>query len=404
MRCRGVVVSRRLGQAGSQKPHSTQVVASSWIGGTDLRLCRWASGSRFSTTPGASTPSGSASAFTRHISSVAFSPHSRSTKGAMFMPVPCSAFSEPSYSSTIRSTRSRHERLVALAVRLLGELRREHEMQVSGRRMTGHAGQEAVLLEQRLDVARGLRHPIGSHADVLDDQRGARRAQAADQAVHPLADRPRELDPLVVACPVLVADQGVALEDLRRLRLERVEAGVVVRAELHEQRRRLRRQLAPLLRRPGHRVAGHDQRRRHHQLDRSCPRRHEIGDRRERRLEALEVEPGDRGARGHRHGLEHGLGDEGERALRSNQQAAEDLHGLVRVEERAQAVAGRVLDAELRADSLAQLGVGADLVADLRQACGQLGLGGGEALGRVGAALSITVPDGSTKVSARTVE
>ena len=36
-------------------------------------------GSRLRTTPGESTPSGSASRFTRHISSVAFAPHSRST-------------------------------------------------------------------------------------------------------------------------------------------------------------------------------------------------------------------------------------------------------------------------------------------------------------------------------------
>ena len=106
MRWRGVVVSQRLGQTGSQKPHSTQPVISSSTGGVVCRSRRWMSGSRLSTTPGLSTPSGSASALTRHMSSVAFAPHSRSTKGAMLRPVPCSAFSEPSYLSTTRSTSS----------------------------------------------------------------------------------------------------------------------------------------------------------------------------------------------------------------------------------------------------------------------------------------------------------
>ena len=83
-------------------------------------------------------------------------------------------------------------------------------------------------------------------------------------------------------------------------------------------------------------------------------------------------------------GVEHGLRDEAERALRAHQQAAEDLHRLVGVEERAQAVAGGVLDLELRPDPLGELLVGADLVADGRQPLGQLGLLAREALGGVG--------------------
>ena len=75
-----------------------------------------------------------------------------------------------------------------------------------------------------------------------------------------------------------------------------------------------------------------------------------------------------------RHGVEHRLGDEAQRALRAHEQAAEDLHRLVGVEERAQPVAGRVLDLELAPDALRQLGVGADLVADRGETVGQLGL------------------------------
>ena len=96
IRWRGVVVRSRLGQTGSQKPHSTQRVAISSMSGIVRRSCRCTSGVRDRITSGASTPLGSASVLIRHISSVACSPHSRTTNGAMLMPVPCSDFSEPS--------------------------------------------------------------------------------------------------------------------------------------------------------------------------------------------------------------------------------------------------------------------------------------------------------------------
>ncbi len=94
------------GHTASQKPHSMHLVTLSSTSGTLLRLRRCTLGSRLSTTPGASTPAGSASRLISHISSVAAAPHSRSTNGAMLMPVPCSAFSEPSYLSTMSATRS----------------------------------------------------------------------------------------------------------------------------------------------------------------------------------------------------------------------------------------------------------------------------------------------------------
>ena len=106
IRWRGVVVRCRLGHTGSQNPHSTQVSATASIGGAVFRLRRCTPASRFRSTPGASTPSGSASALMRHIIPVAFAPHSCSTHGAMLRPVPCSAFSEPSYFCTISPTRS----------------------------------------------------------------------------------------------------------------------------------------------------------------------------------------------------------------------------------------------------------------------------------------------------------
>ena len=78
--------------------------------------------------------------------------------------------------------------------------------------------------------------------------------------------------------------------------------------------------------------------------------------------------------------------------------------GVVGVEERAQPVAGGVLDLELAPDPLDQLLVGADLVADLQQAGGQLGLGRGEALlGVRGGACRSPCPRRARSVSARTV-
>src|SRR5580704_13355168 len=106
IRCRGVVVTLRLGQTGSQKPHSMQCAATSSIGGADLNFFMLMPSSLVRITFGASTPCGSASFLIRHIMSVALSAHSRRTNGAMLMPVPCSAFSEPSYLSMISATRS----------------------------------------------------------------------------------------------------------------------------------------------------------------------------------------------------------------------------------------------------------------------------------------------------------
>ncbi len=67
-----------------------------------------------------------------------------------------------------------HEGVVALEVLGLGEVRREHEVQVPRRRVAGDARQEAVLGEQRLQVLRHVRHALRAHAHVLDDQRRAR--------------------------------------------------------------------------------------------------------------------------------------------------------------------------------------------------------------------------------------
>ena len=146
----------------------------------------------------------------------------------------------------------RHERLVALEVLLLGEVRREHEVEVPGRGVAGDAGEEAVLAEQRLQVARPLGDPLRRHADVLDDQRRAGKTQPPDQAVQALAHPPGELDLLGVAGELDRPDRLVGGEDRLGPRDLGIELGVGRGAVLDQQHRRLGRQLAPLLGRPDH--------------------------------------------------------------------------------------------------------------------------------------------------------
>jgi enamine deaminase RidA (YjgF/YER057c/UK114 family) len=76
------------------------------------------------------------------------------------------------------------------------------------------AGQEAVLAEQRLQVAGALGDPLRRHADVLDDQRRAGQAQATDQAVQALAHAPGQLDALGLAGEIDRPDRLVAGENL----------------------------------------------------------------------------------------------------------------------------------------------------------------------------------------------
>ena len=67
IRWRGLSVSVREGQRGSQKPHSMQRSAVGEIAGSGLRAFRWTSGSSLSLTPGFRMPAGSRSLLIRFI-------------------------------------------------------------------------------------------------------------------------------------------------------------------------------------------------------------------------------------------------------------------------------------------------------------------------------------------------
>ena len=103
MRCRGVSVRSRLGQTGSQYPHSTQRSTSSSIGRRSLipAGARW--DPRRSARRGSSPRPGRHNRLSSSITPYSSSPYCRRTYGAMARPVPCSALRLPPASRT-RST------------------------------------------------------------------------------------------------------------------------------------------------------------------------------------------------------------------------------------------------------------------------------------------------------------
>ena len=111
--------------------------------------------------------------------------------------------------------------------------------------MAGDAGQEAVLAEQRLQVRRrhsAIRAGGTQTSSTISAVPG--RPQPPDQPVQALADAPVDLDRSASRVNSGAADQLVPpARTSRRLLLHGVELGVVVAAELDQQRGRLGRQL-----------------------------------------------------------------------------------------------------------------------------------------------------------------
>ena len=320
----------------------------------------------------------------------------------MFTPVPCSAFSEPSYLSTTSATRSLHEGVVALAV--LGSARSGVSMKCRfpAEACPATPGRKPCLPSSACRSRRRLGDPLRRDAHVLEDQRRARRPQLPDQPEEPLAHGPGASRPSSLVARE-VGRRGAARgrrASPRRRATRGVELGVVVGAELHQQRRRVGRQLLPVLGRAGHvRSAAAISAGATISSTARAPAATSVGDRRRRRVDAREVEPRDRRvAAAAGTVLEHGLGDERERALGADEQPAEDLERRVRVEERAEPVAGRVLDLELAARRARPA---------RRRRAARRGSRAGRARAparprrsaprRPGAAVSIAVPEGSTK-------
>ena len=210
IRWRGVVVRLRLGQTGSQKPHSTQVGRRLLDRRRRLQVAQVDAGVAVED-----------DARGEHAVGVGELLHPPHQLGRLLPPLalyirghvdpgPVLGLERAVVLADDQLDQLRHEGLVALEVLLLGEVRGEHEVEVPGRGVAGDAGQEAVLAEQRLQVAGALGDPLRRHADVLDDQRRAGQAQPADQPVQALAHPPGELDLLRLAGELDRADRLVA--------------------------------------------------------------------------------------------------------------------------------------------------------------------------------------------------
>ena len=108
-------------------------------------------------------------------------------------------------------------------------------MQVAGGGVTGDAGQKSMLSEQRLKVAGALGNPLGRHADVLDDERGSGRAQAADQSMQSLSHPPAQLNLLPIPAELNRANRLVGGEDPPRLGEALLQLILRARAELDQE-------------------------------------------------------------------------------------------------------------------------------------------------------------------------
>jgi hypothetical protein len=104
----------------------------------------------------------------RRIAATACAPHSSSTNGATLRPVPCSAFSEPSYFPTDHRAHLVHEAAVALDLGCVAEVLREDEVEIALERVAEDDRLVvAVLVEQLLQVERRFGEPFDRERDVL---------------------------------------------------------------------------------------------------------------------------------------------------------------------------------------------------------------------------------------------
>ena len=141
------------------------------------------------------------------------------------------------------------------------------------RRVARHAGEEAVLAEQRLDVARAsaIRSGGTQTSSMISDVPCGR----SSPTMPCIPSRTRQKTS--VSSRIARERGGLAAARGRRARPARARSSPsssrgVVGAQLDQQHGALGRELVPLLRDPRQRVRRRDQRRRHHQLDRARAR------------------------------------------------------------------------------------------------------------------------------------
>ncbi len=318
IRCRGVVVTLRLGQTASQRPHSMQWVATSSMGGADLNYFRLMPSSRVRITFGARTPCGSARALDP--------PHH--VRGRL-APLVADERCHVDAGAVLGLQRAvvlvddqrdevGHERRVPLPVAGVGEPGGQREVQVAVGGVPGGVRQEAVLGQQFLEVLGALGDAGRREAHVLDNQGGAVGTLLPDNAEEPVADLPVQLDLVLVTGEVGGVDQVRPGDEPARPGLRGVKPGWAVRAELHQQRRRARIEAAPVRRGAGEGLSGRGQRRGEHELHRFGAEPDQAGDQRGRLADRRQHDPADRrhGWRGN--GVDDGLGHERQSSLRAD--------------------------------------------------------------------------------------
>ena len=275
-----------------------------------------------------------------------------------------------------------HERRVAAHGGLVGEVAREHEVQVAIPGVAEHDRiGEAVAVEERAQVGDGLGEARDREHDVLDDHRRPRGTHSPHRGEQPLAQPPMllALDP--VPRKPRGGQQSHRSQRGRRPRHRRLQHGLVRLAELHQQGggavvdgERVRP------------VGGlRPQRRGVHDLEggRACLGQGRHGGARVAQVMEEQERGGARGGIGHR---AHGhLGEETKGALRADHETGQDLRGRVVVEKGVQAVAGGVLAREPVANPQGQRIVAAHLVAQREQRGVEIGPVGRQALVRAGA-------------------
>ncbi len=223
-----------------------------------------------------------------------------------------------------------------------------------------------MLAEQRLEVAGALGDPRRRRRRRPRRSATSRAAQPPDQAVHALAHPPGELDLLGVAGEVDRADRA---RGRRGSRSARGDLGGRARRRSSAPNSTSStadsgRQLLPLLGRADHVPGGGDQGRRDHQLDRGRAAVDQLADRRDRLvdagkwIQAVVVRAGTGTVSKTASAMKASVPSE------PTSRRRKISSGSIGVEEGAEPVAGRVLDRELAPDPLAELVVGADLVAD----------------------------------------
>ena len=239
----------------------------------------------------------------------------------MLRPVPCSAFSEPSYLSTISSTSPRHERLVAVAVGGLGQRRGQQEVQVARRWRGPRRRSESRARRAAPGCRARIRRcaPAGTHTSSM---RSAVPCGRIAPTMPCMPSRTSQKTSVSWRSRVNAASSSRSQPATRgqRALLQAVELRLVGGAQLDEQHGALGRDLAPRLGHARQRVGGGDQRRVDHQLDGGRAGLDQRGDRRGGGVDVLEEQQARRRVAPVRHGLELGLGDEGQRALRADDQ------------------------------------------------------------------------------------